>query len=141
MEQQVDAGLEKQRIGGAFEGRRVVGLGVDLAEDEVRLAQAAQGPHALEQVVGDAMHHLPDVAMDVGMQAAEIGDAGGGAHAAEKSVALDQQRVGAMAGRRRGGGDAGGSSAEHDDVVFAEHRCRSGRLFYVGGHRCANSKV
>ena len=36
------------------------------------------------------------LAVHVGMQAAEVGDAGGRAHAAEKAVALDQQRLAAQ---------------------------------------------
>ena len=107
-------------VGRALEGSGVVGLRVRLAEDEVRLAEAAERTHALEQVVGDPVHDLADLAVHVGVQAAEVRDAGRGAHAAEKAVALDQQRARAMPCRRRRGGDAGRAAAEHDDVVFAE---------------------
>ena len=62
------------------------------------------------------------LAMHIGVQPAEIGDAGGRPHAAEKSVALDQQRLAAEAGRGCGGGDAGRPAAQHDHVVFAAHR-------------------
>ena len=58
MEQQLDAGVEQQRVGGALEGGGVVGLGVDPAEDQVRLVQAVELAHPLQQVVGDAVHHL-----------------------------------------------------------------------------------
>ena len=56
------------------------------------------------------------------MQPAEIGDAGGRAHAAEKAVTLDQQRAppGARGSHRRG--NAGGPAAEHGDVIFAIDR-------------------
>ena len=101
MEQQLDAGVEQQRVGGALEGGGVVGLGVDPAEDQVRLVQAAERAHPRQQVVGDAVHHLDDLAVHVGVQAAEVGHAGGGAHAAEEAVALDQQGAGAVP-RRRG---------------------------------------
>ena len=59
----------------------------------------------------------------VGVQAAEIGDAGGGAHAAEEAVALDQQGLAARcAAAAGGGGDAGGPAAEDDDFVVAADR-------------------
>jgi hypothetical protein len=61
------------------------------AEQEVRLVQAVQGAHALQQLVGQAVHHLADLAVHIGVQAAEVGDAGRRAHAAEEAVALDQQ--------------------------------------------------
>ena len=57
----------------------------------MRRIQAAEPVDARQQVVGDAVDHLLDLAMHIGVQSAEIGDAGGGAHAAEKAVALDQQ--------------------------------------------------
>ena len=125
MEQQLDAGLEQQRVGSALEGGGVVGLGVDPAEDQVRLVQPAEGAHPAQQVVGDAVHHLHDLPVHVGMQAAEVGDAGGRAHAAEKAVALDQQGAGAVSRGRGRRGDAGRAAAEHDHVVLAVHRRRA----------------
>ena len=59
----------------------------------MRLVQPAQGAHALQQFVGHAVHHLADLAVHVGVQAAEVGDARRRAHAAEEAVALDQQRA------------------------------------------------
>jgi hypothetical protein len=87
----------------------------------MRLVQAVQGAHALQQLVGQAVHHLADLAMHIGVQAAEVGHASRRAHAAEKAVALDQQR--ALAGPRgRGGrGDARGAAAQHHDVEGAEN--------------------
>ncbi len=81
--------------------------------------QAAQRIDARQQFGGHAVHHLADLAVHVGMQAAEVGDAGRRAHAAEKAVALHQQ--GAAAGLRGGGrgGHAGRAAAEHDHVVLA----------------------
>ena len=76
-----------------LERRGVVGLRQDLAEDEMRLVEAVERAHALEQVVGDAVDDLADLAVHIGVQAAEVGDAGGGAHAAEEAVALDEQRL------------------------------------------------
>ncbi len=88
---------EQEIVGGAFVGRGVVGLRLDLAERDMRLVQAAEPVDACEQFVGDAVHHLTVLAMHIGVQPAERGDAGGGAHAAEKAVALDQQRLAANA--------------------------------------------
>ena len=56
------------------------------------------------------------------MQPAEIGDTGGGAHAAEKAVALDDERAPAGARGSNGGRNAGGPAAEHDDFIFAVQR-------------------
>ena len=66
--------------------------------------------------------------MHVGMQPAELGDAGGGAHAAEEAIALDQQRLAAERRGRRRGRDAGRAAAQHDHVVFAPHRQIAFRL-------------
>ena len=60
MEQQLGAGAEQHRVGRALERRGVVRLRQDLAEDEVRLVQAVERAHALEQLVGDAVHDAPD---------------------------------------------------------------------------------
>ena len=120
VEQELHAVGHEHRIGGALERRHVVRLRVDLAEDEMRLVEAVERAHAVEQVVGNAVHDLPDVAEDVGVQAAEVGDAGRSAHAAEKAVALDQENACAVACRRRGRGNAGRTAAQHHDVERAE---------------------
>jgi hypothetical protein len=72
---------------------------VDAAEDEVRIVEPVERAHAVEQVVGHAVHHLADLAVDVGVQAAEVGHARRGAHAAEEAVALDHDRASAVARR------------------------------------------
>ena len=128
VEERAGAGVGEHRVGRALEGGGVVGLGVDAAEDQVRRVQPAERAHAVEQVVGDAVHDLPDLAVHVGVQAAEVGDAGGGAHAAEEAVALDEQRRGAVprSGGRRG--DAGRPAAEDDDVALGMDR-RAARGF------------
>jgi hypothetical protein len=77
------AGLH-QLVGGDLVGRGVVGLRHRLAEQRMRLVQPAEAVDAFQQFGGHAVHHAPDVAVHVGVQAAEIGDAGGGAHAARK---------------------------------------------------------
>ena len=93
VKQDVDALAEQQVVGRALVGGGVVGLRRDLAEYAVRRVEAAEPVDAREQFVGDAVHDLPDLAVHVGVQSAEIGDAGGGAHAAEKAVAFDQQHL------------------------------------------------
>jgi hypothetical protein len=68
------------------------------------------------------------------MQAAEIGHARGRAHAAEKAVALDQQRAPA---RARGGDGCGNScwaAAEDNNLIFAIER-NLARGFYDGLER------
>jgi hypothetical protein len=55
------------------------------------------------------------------MQPAKVGDAGGGAHAAEEAVAFHHQGLAPERARGRGGRDARRSAAEHDHVVFAAH--------------------
>jgi hypothetical protein len=56
------------------------------------------------------------------VQAAEIRHPRGGSHAAEKAVALYQQRGPAGARGCDRGGDAGGTAAENDDFEFADDR-------------------
>jgi hypothetical protein len=90
VEQQLCAAGQHQFVRRHLEGRVVVGLRCDLAaEQPMRLVQAVQGAHALQQLVGQTVHHLADFAMHIGMQAAEVGHASRCAHAAEKAVALD----------------------------------------------------
>ena len=121
MKEDGDFAGEQEIVGGAFIGRGVVGLCLDLAEYEMRRVKAAEPLDAREQIVGDAVHDLLDLAMHIGVQPAEIGDAGGGAHAAEKSIALDQQDAAAMLSggcRRR---DPGRSATQHHHLIIAHH--------------------
>ena len=101
VKQNVDLVRQQQIVGRAFIRGGVVGLRQNFAEHEMRRVEAAEFVDARQQIVGDAMHDLFDLAMHVGMQAAEIGDAGRRAHAAEKAVAFDQQARCGRAGRRR----------------------------------------
>ena len=128
MKQHVDFARGEKIVGRAFVGRGVVSLRLGLAEDQMRFVETAEPVDARQQIVGDAMHDLTDIAVHIGMQPAEIGDAGGGAHAAEKAVALDQQRFAPERAGRRSRGDAGGAAAEHDDLVSAEDRRLTRRL-------------
>ena len=128
VEQQLGARAEQHRVGRALERRGVVRLRQDLAEDEVRLVEAVERAHSLEQLVGDAAHDPSVRAVHVGVQAAEVGDAGRRAHAAEEAVALDDERARAAPRRRRRRREAGRAAAEDDDVVLAPDRRRSRRL-------------
>ena len=134
VKQQLRARAQHQVVGRALVGRHVVGLGLGLAEDQVRRVQSAQGVDALQQFVGDAAHHAADLAVDVGVQPAEVGDAGRRAHAAEETVALHEHGRAALARRRPGRGDARRAAAEHHDFGLAEDFCFSFRLG-DGAHR------
>jgi hypothetical protein len=70
-------------------------------------ADRGKAPSASAHGIADQLLDLADLAMHVGVQAAEVGDPSSGAHAAQKSVALDEQRARAMPGRRGRGGDPG----------------------------------
>ena len=112
----------KQIVRRDLVGRGVVGLRKDLAENQMRLVQPVEPVDAIQQVGGDALHHAMHLAMDVGMQPAEIGDARGRAHAAEKAIALDQQRAASGPRGRNRRRNARRSAAEDDDFIFAVER-------------------
>ena len=134
MKEDVDLVRGEQIIRRDLVGRGVVGLRKDLAEDQMRRVEPVEPVDPCEQIGGDALHHPMHLAMNIGMQPAEIGDAGGGAHAAEKAVALDQQR--APPGPRGGdrGCNAGRPAAEHGDFIFAVER-NLARGFFDGFER------
>ena len=121
VEQDRDAAPEQHLVGRALVGRGVVGLRHGPAEDRVGRVEAVEAGEAREELVGDAVHDLTDLAMHIRMQTAEIGDAGRRPHAAEKAVALDEQGAPPERACRGRCGDAGRAAAEHDDVVFAAH--------------------
>ena len=129
MKENVDLVRGQQIVGRDLVGRGVVGLREDFAEDQMRRVQPAEPVDPRKQVGGDALHHPMHLAMDIGMQPAEIRHARGRAHAAEKAVALDQQRAppGARGGDR--GRDAGRTAAEHGDFIFAVERNLARRFF------------
>jgi hypothetical protein len=128
MKQQLDAVRYEQSVRRAFERGHVVGLGEGLSQDQVRLVQAVQGAHSLEQVRGDAMHDLADVAEDVCVQAAKIGHPGCRSHATQEPIALGEQNACAIASRGTGCGHAGRPASEHDDIEFSKERDGTGRL-------------
>jgi 3-methyl-2-oxobutanoate hydroxymethyltransferase len=128
VEQDVRLVAEQEIIGRALVRRGVVGLRLDLAECHMRLVQAPEPVDPRQQFICDAVHHLAMLAMDVGIEPAEAGDAGGGPHAPEEAVALDHQRLAAERRRRCSGRDAGRPAAQHHNVVFAAHGQMAFRL-------------
>jgi len=94
----------------------------------MRLVQAVHRAQAIEDVVRDAVHDLLVLAVHDGVQAAERAQARSRAGAAEKAIALDQERRPAAAPGGERGRDAGGAAAEHDDLVLSEEGCATRRL-------------
>ena len=107
VEENVDLVRGEQIVGRDLVGRGVIGLREDFSENEMRRVQPAEPVDPTKQIGGDALHHPVHLAMDVGVQPAEIRHARRRAHAAEKAIALDQQRTAALrAQMRNSGGDA-----------------------------------
>ena len=90
MKQDVDLVGGQEIVGRDLVGRGVVGLRQNLAEHQMRRVQPAEPVDPAEQFGGDALHHAMHLAMDIGMQPAEIRHPRRRPHAAEKAVALDQ---------------------------------------------------
>ena len=105
--QNIDLVGGEQIVGGDLVGRGVVGLRQDFAEDQMRRVKPAEPIDPRQQIGRDALHHPMHLAMDIGVQPAEIRHPCRRAHAAEKPIALDQQR----ALSRARGGDRGGDAA------------------------------
>ena len=95
----------------------------------MRRVQSIEPVDPREQVGGDALHHPMHLAMDIGMQPAKVRHARGRAHAAEKAVALDQQRAAPGPRRGNGSGDARRTAAQHGDFIFAVERNLASGLF------------
>jgi len=94
----------------------------------MRFVETTERIDPCQQIVGDAMHDLANIAMHIGVQAAEVCHARGRSHAAEKAVTLDQKRLAPKSAGRGGRGDAGRATAEDDDLEFAENRRVARRL-------------
>ena len=132
VEQDLDPGGGEQVVGGDLVGRDVVGLRLDLVrEGRVRRVQRIHAVEPAEDVVGDAVHYLAVLAVDIGVQAAEGRQSRRRAGTAEKAVALDQERGRAAARRSGRGRDAGGPAAEHHHVEFAHDPGRPGRFVHL----------
>jgi len=74
--------------------------------------------------------------MDIGVQPAEIRHPRRRAHAAEKSITLDQQRASARPRRSHRSCNAGGAAAKDDDFILAVQRHLPRRLFDGLGGQC-----
>ena len=129
VEEDIDLVGGQQIVGRDLVGRGVIGLRQNFTEDQMRRVEPAEPIDPRQQIGGDALHHAMHLAMDIGVQPAEIGHARGRAHAAEETITLDQQRAppGARGGNR--GGDAGRPAAEDGDVIFAVERDLARRFF------------
>ena len=57
-------------------------------------AKPVEHTHPVEQIVGDAMHDLTDVAEDVSLPATEVGYSCCRPHSAQEPVALDKEHGG-----------------------------------------------
>ena len=99
MEEDVHLVTGEQFVGRDLVGGGVVGLGEDLAEDQMRRVEAVQMIDPRQQLGRHALHQPVGLAVDIAMQTAEVGDAGSRAHAAKEAVALDQQRLPSRARR------------------------------------------
>ena len=125
--------LRQQIVGRDLVGRGVIGLRKNLAEHQMRRVQPAEPVDARQQLGRDALHQPTHLAMHIGMQPAEIRHPRGGAHAAEKAIALDQQRPPPGAGGGDRSRDAGRPAAEHGDFILAVERHLTRRFFnHVG---------
>jgi hypothetical protein len=123
MKQQLRAGSRDHLIRGNFESRVVIGLSRDLAaEQHVWRVQPAEVAHACQQIIRYAVDDLFDRAMHIGMQTAEIGDPRSRSHAAQKAIALDQERALASARRGRGRCNSGRAAPQNNNIEFTEDR-------------------
>ena len=69
------------------------------------------------------------LAMDIGVQPGKVRHPGCRPHAAEKAIALDQQRAAAVARGSDRCGDPGRSAAEDGDFILAVERHLACRFF------------
>jgi len=118
MKENIDLMAQEQIVGGDLVGRGVVGLRQNFPENKMRRVETAETIDARQQIGGDALHHAMHLAMDIGMQPAEIRHPRRRPHAAEESIALDQKRPPPRARSSHGSGDASGSAAEHGDFIL-----------------------
>ena len=141
MKEDVDLVRGQQIVGRDLVGRGVVGLRQDLAEDQMRRVEPVEPVDPRQQIGGDALHHPMHLAMNIGVQPAEIRHPRGRAHAAEKAVALDQQRAPPGARGSDRSGNAGGPAAEHGDFIFAVERNLARGFFDGFGRQVDRSRM
>ena len=98
MEQNLDVGLRHELVGGDLEGRNIVRLRLDLvADSKVRRVQPVHRLQTVEDVVGNAVNDLLVAAVYNRVQPAKRAQSRRGSGAAQKAVALDQDRRAAAA--------------------------------------------
>ena len=90
VEEKFDLVAQKQIVGRDLVGRGVIGLRQDFPKNQMRRVEPAEPIDPREQIGRDALHHPMHLAINVGMQPAEIRDSRRRSHAAEKTITLDQ---------------------------------------------------
>src|SRR5262245_33465640 len=88
----------------------------------MRGVETAEPIDPRQEVIGHAMHNPPDIAVNVGEEAAEIGDARRRPCPAEKTVPLDQDGPATVSRGRCGRRNAGGTATKDDNLVIAVDR-------------------
>ena len=122
MEENVDLVAQQQIVGRDLVGRGVIGLRQDFPKNQMRRVEPAEPIDAIKQFGRDALHHPMHLPINIGMQPAKIGHPRRRAHAAEKSISLDQQRAAACACRSHRRRDSGWSAAEDGHFILAVER-------------------
>ena len=129
VKENVDLVGSQEIVGRDLVGRGVIGLRQDFPKNQMRRVEPAETIDAIKQLGGDALHHPMHLAKDIGVQPAEIRHPRRGSHAAEKSIALDQQRPPSRARGSDGGRNARRATAEDGDFIFAIERNLACGLF------------
>jgi hypothetical protein len=93
MKEDIDLVAIKQIVGRDLVSRGVIGLRQDFPKDQMRRVEPAQTIDPRQQLRRDALHHPMHLAVNIGMQPAEIRHPRRCPHAAEESITLDQQRA------------------------------------------------
>ena len=88
----------------------------------MRRVQPAKTIDTPEQIGGDALHHAMHLAKNIGVQPAEIGDTRRRPHAAEETIALDQERPPPRPRGRDRRSNPRRSAAEDNDFILAVER-------------------
>ena len=90
VKEQIDAAAKQQIVGGCLVGGGVVSEPLVLPRTRCGALRPPSRSMRASRCVGYAVHDLADIAMNVGEQAAERGDAGGGPGLPRKAVPLNQ---------------------------------------------------
>jgi hypothetical protein len=95
----------------------------------MRRVEPAEMIDPRQQLGRDALHHPMHLAMNIGVQPAEVRHPGRGAHAAKEAVTLDQQRPSSRSRHGDRSRDACRPAAEHRHFIFAIKRDLARGLF------------